>query len=601
MSVSTANGVSATVVQPAIYRGAVVPTLAQIGDLWEDTSTSPPVLKQCTAVPNTFSAVGGGGGGGADFPVNTNITSMTGLTGGIATPDYIQFDTGASVTPTVGRLGWDVSEHSLSILLTGGNVNLQVGQETVVRVYNQTGSALTDGQVVYCTGSQGQRLTVALAQANSDATSAAIIGVVTEPIPNNSEGFITVQGTVHGLDTSAYTDGQVIYLSPTTAGAWTTTKPQAPQHLVLVGYIVKGGSVGAGSIYVHVQNGYELDELHDVKITSIANGNVLQYDNTIPAWKNITPPWLTTEVDPVYTASSWYTTTNNSTNWNTAYGWGNHASAGYLLASTASTTYQPILVSGTNIKTINGSSILGSGNLTVGGSGVTSVDVSVPVGLTSTGGPITSTGTIAISYTAGYSIPTTANQTNWSTAYGWGNHATAGYLLASTAATTYQPLSTNLTNWSSVATTAKQDTLVSGTSIKTVNSNSLLGSGNVAVQDTLVSGTNIKTINGASVLGSGNLTVSGSGSPVVTATIDFGATPLAESSFTITDASITSSSYIQVFVMADSTADNDADAHRHAAASWKLTALPTTGSFTLYVTSLIDLCWGTFKVRYTYS
>ena len=62
------------------------------------------------------------------------------------------------------------------------------------------------------------------------------------------------------------------------------------------------------------------------------------------------------------------------------------------------------------------------------------------------------------------------------------------------------------------ALAAKQDTLVSGTNIKTINSTSVLGSGNVAVQATLVSGTNIKTINGSSILGSGNLTVSGGGS-----------------------------------------------------------------------------------------
>lgn len=92
----------------------------------------------------------------------------------------------------------------------------------------------------------------------------------------------------------------------------------------------------------------------------------------------------------------------------------------------------------------------------------------------------------------------------------------------------------------------------------------------------------------------------GGGATTATATIDFGATPVDEASFTITDAGITTSSYIEVFMMADSTIDNDADAHRHAAASFKFCAEPGTGDFTLYVTSLIDLCSGTFKIRYTY-
>lgn len=71
-----------------------------------------------------------------------------------------------------------------------------------------------------------------------------------------------------------------------------------------------------------------------------------------------------------------------------------------------------------------------------GGSGtVTSVDLSVPTGLAVSGNPITTSGTLAISYASGYSIPTTASQSNWDTAYGWGNHASAGYLTGSSTST----------------------------------------------------------------------------------------------------------------------------------------------------------------------
>ncbi len=100
---------------------------------------------------------------------------------------------------------------------------------------------------------------------------------------------------------------------------------------------------------------------------------------------------------------------------------------------------QAPLVSGTTIKTVNGSSILGSGNLPVGT--VTSVNLTVPTGLAASGGPVTSSGTIAVAFQTGYSIPADAIQANWNTAYGWGNHASAGYLLASVAASTYQTIS----------------------------------------------------------------------------------------------------------------------------------------------------------------
>lgn len=85
------------------------------------------------------------------------------------------------------------------------------------------------------------------------------------------------------------------------------------------------------------------------------------------------------------------------------------------------------------------------------------------------------------------------------------------------------------------------------------------------------------------------------------ATIDFGSTPVSEASFTITDTNITATTEVEAFVVVDSTVDNDQEAHRHAAASWQLAALPASGSFTLYVTCLMDLCWGTFKIRYAYA
>jgi hypothetical protein len=92
-------------------------------------------------------------------------------------------------------------------------------------------------------------------------------------------------------------------------------------------------------------------------------------------------------------------------------------------------------------------------NLASGGGTVTSVGMTVPTGLSISGSPITGSGTLALSLTTGYVIPTTTEETNWNTAYGWGNHASAGYLTTSSAASTYQPLNTNLTSISGVTNT----------------------------------------------------------------------------------------------------------------------------------------------------
>lgn len=203
----------------------------------------------------------------------------------ISNLDFAQFDTTVTPTEAVAKLQWDDGNGTLQFGLKGGNVNLQIGQEIVARCYNDSGVALTDGQIVYISGSQGNRVAVKLALATTDGTSAGTLGMVTEPIAIGAEGFITILGTVNGLDTSGLTAGAIIYLSPTVAGAYTTTKPVAPQHTVTLGYVERVHAT-VGSIYVKVDNGYELDELHNVLITSPTSGNTLIYDASVGVWKN---------------------------------------------------------------------------------------------------------------------------------------------------------------------------------------------------------------------------------------------------------------------------------------------------------------------------
>lgn len=201
--------------------------------------------------------------------------------------DYIDINTTAPVpVGAVGRLKWNDTDGTLDLGLKGGNVTLQVGQENVLRVKNDEATTLNDGEVVYITGASGANLLVKRALGNSDVTSASTIGVVTEPIASNGQGFITTFGQVRGLNTSAFNEGDVLYLSPTVAGAITATKPVAPQHMVLVGYCTKK-SAGNGEIFVKVDNGYEIDELHNVLITNpVLAGSLLIYDATVGVWKN---------------------------------------------------------------------------------------------------------------------------------------------------------------------------------------------------------------------------------------------------------------------------------------------------------------------------
>jgi hypothetical protein len=139
---------------------------------------------------------------------------------------------------------------------------------------------------VYASGSNGTHVQITLARADSDATSARTLGFTAESFAPNADGLVIIEGYLDGVDTSGATaDGDTIYLSGSTAGAWVTTKPVAPTHLVYLGVVAKKNP-STGKIQVKVQNGYELDELHDVLIVSKTNGDLLTYESSSGLWKN---------------------------------------------------------------------------------------------------------------------------------------------------------------------------------------------------------------------------------------------------------------------------------------------------------------------------
>lgn len=156
-------------------------------------------------------------------------------------------------------------------------------QRLITEVYNNTGATLTKGTVVYVNGGQGNLPTVTKAIATGDATSAQTYGVVQTDITDNNNGYVVISGSLTDLDTQAYANGTQLYLSGTTAGAWTSTKPFAPIHLVYVGIVVRSHPT-QGVVEIKIQNGYELDELHDVSAQNPNNGDILQYVAATDLW-----------------------------------------------------------------------------------------------------------------------------------------------------------------------------------------------------------------------------------------------------------------------------------------------------------------------------
>ncbi len=238
---------------------------------------------------------------------------------GQVSAEYLDLSTTTTHTAGVGELVWNDTDGTMDIGLKGGNVKLQVGQEQLARVVNKTSPLInlleSDYQVVVITGATGQRLSVKLAQGNNDANSAGTLGVVTETINANQEGFITISGQVREINTTGslqgetWSDGDLLFLSATTPGAITNIRPIAPNHTVNIGYVEYAHAIH-GKIYVKVDNGYELGELHDVdtsesKTTPIDADNLLLQDSAdLNVWKKLswsnTKATLKTYFDTLY-------------------------------------------------------------------------------------------------------------------------------------------------------------------------------------------------------------------------------------------------------------------------------------------------------------
>ena len=156
-------------------------------------------------------------------------------------------------------------------------------------VTNAESITINKGQPVYVFGGQGDRITVKLAYNSTDITSAQTIGLVqSTSIGANQKGLVIIQGQLDNLSlfpTSTWADGDYVYLGAT-AGTLTNVKPVAPNHLVYLGYVTTASNGSAGRMYVKVQNGYELDEIHNVQISGVSNNDILAYESATSLWKN---------------------------------------------------------------------------------------------------------------------------------------------------------------------------------------------------------------------------------------------------------------------------------------------------------------------------
>ena len=190
-------------------------------------------------------------------------------------------------------------------------------------VRNASGALMPKGSIVYITGGTGNHAIVSLAKANSEATSSRTFGILSADLPNNTDGQAIVTGYLSGVDTSLWVEGTQLYLSPTVAGGWTSTKPSAPNHLVYVAKVTRQQSQ-QGTVEVGIQNGYEVEELHNAAISSVADKDLFVYESATSLWKN--KSFSTLDLLTATAAAGIYQTQAGMSS--------------YLTASAASSTYE---------------------------------------------------------------------------------------------------------------------------------------------------------------------------------------------------------------------------------------------------------------------
>lgn len=295
---------------------------------------------------------------------------------------WVTFDTTPqSVPPDVGTLAWDGGT-TLGVQATA-NVLMRVGESEFV--YAKASATITKGQLCYHTGAVGSSGVITAAPtplALSDPNQ--IVGVAAENIALNDFGLIQISGDLRGFNTTGssvgevWADGDPLYYNPAYVGSLTKVKPSAPNQKTYVGEVVNAGSGGSGSIHIRIVPGSVLGGTDsNVQITSVANNDLLQYDTALGYWKNVAASGIS-----VSTATNLAGGTANQIPYQTGA-----STTSFIVAPTVSNTY--LNWSGTAFQW--SANPLGT---------VTSVDVSGgTTGLTFSGGPITTFGTITMSGT----------------------------------------------------------------------------------------------------------------------------------------------------------------------------------------------------------
>jgi len=296
------------------------------------------------------------------------LSTLSTLSALSANFNAIQFANGGAPERKEGIVFYDNSSHTLSYYNEIPGVTINLGQEEVARMCNNTGSTIANGRVVYLQGfGFGIALpSVALADASYTASAASVVfGVTTSSIMGDGTdvGYVTKRGIVHSINvgTSEFIEGDVLYLS-TTPGMLTNIPPTKPNHIVRVGMVVATGGSSPNNLidlFVDIDEHDTLNELHNVILTNPVDANILRYNSlsggywynaTTSAWDEVSTVFGNQSANNI---SVYTTVLTNSASWD-------NSMLGTMSLQNANSAY----ITGGGVYNLSALSLSSSGTLT---------------------------------------------------------------------------------------------------------------------------------------------------------------------------------------------------------------------------------------------
>jgi hypothetical protein len=312
--------------------------------------------------------------------------------------DYIDFDTTYATTLAAGQLGWNGND-TLGLGMIGGNVIQHIGEDQFF--YAKATATITKGQVVMFTGAVGASGVPTGAPATGITDGTYIMGIAAENIANNGFGLVQAFGTLRNVNTTGYVDGDILWYNPAVTGGLTKTKPVAPNVKAQMAAVINGGSAGGGTILIRISAGSTLGGTDsNAEIVTPSNGQIITYDGLDGYWKNTD---LTAGTAISVAESSTGVLTINNTGVTSAVAGTGISVSGATGAVTVTNTApdQVVALTGAGTTTISGT----YPNFTISSDDqfdgtVTSVNLTASTGISVSGGPITSSGSITVTNTA---------------------------------------------------------------------------------------------------------------------------------------------------------------------------------------------------------